>query len=239
MKQIHELLSFKKATKLTCFLFLVSCLSFSAFAADYDTEDPLFFEPAGDLTLRGGVHGGSDNFGADLRASYGVNDIFVASANVQYQNKFDDDLGGASNIGFNLMYRASRETVITDVFAGVRFGWADAPDFLDTVWSAGFRLGHQWNSFTLAGTFTSNWVFDRYDGLSYIDITPEAYFRLSENWRIGADFTFRKSTVPDFDQEWVGLKLVRQYGRTQYVGYGQYEFSDSDWRAGLRMNVFF
>jgi hypothetical protein len=113
------------------------------------------------------------------------------------------------------------------------------PDFADTIYHAGIRIGRQWSGFTLAGTVKTSWIFNETRGMAYIDIIPEAYARLAENWMVGLDFDIRKSTNPGFDQEWIGFKLVRQYGRTQYVGRVDYEFESDDWRFGAKLNILF
>ena len=46
-------------------------------------------------------------------------------------------------------------------------------------------------------------------------------------------------TGDDYDQEWLDMKLVRQYGRTQYVGHVDYEFESDDAQVGARVNILF
>jgi hypothetical protein len=230
--------------KLLKSLFIIHCSLFilcaqGASAAEWDVEDPLYFEAGGDLSLRGGVSAGSDLFDAGLRASYGINGIFVLTADVRYQQDFNSDADGFSDIGFQVAYRAGDGRVKTDILAGMNFGGSAAPEWFSNVYMAGVRIGRQWESWTIAGTAKASWIFDDENGMSFIDLMPEVYFRLSEGWRLGADATFRKATRDEFDETWAGVKLVRQYGRTQYVGFGQYEFNESDFRFGARVNVVF
>ena len=35
------------------------------------------------------------------------------------------------------------------------------------------------------------------------------------------------------------MKLVRQYGRTQYVGHVDYEFESDDAQVGFKINILF
>jgi hypothetical protein len=223
-----------------CPLLIAICVVGGARAAEYDSEDPLYFESGGDLTLRGGVSLGSDLFDTGLRASYGINGIFVLSADMRYQQDFDGDADGFSGVGFQIAYRASDEgRITTDILVGMNFGGSAAPEWFNNVYMAGVRIGRQWESWTLSGTAKASWIFDDEYGMSFIDLTPMVYFRMSENWRLGMDATFRKATDDEFDETWAGAKLVRQYGRTQYVGFGQYEFKEGDFRFGARVNVVF
>jgi hypothetical protein len=223
-------------------LFAAALAAFAAsgaHAAEWDMEDPLFFEGGGDLTLRAGASAGSDLFDAGLQARYGINELFALSIAANYQQDFHSDADGFSDIGIQLAYRASEGRVVADVLAGVNFGGRAAPEWLNTVYMAGVKIGHSWDSWTLAGTFKASWIFDDNYGMSFADLMPEVYFRLSDSWRLGADITFRRATAPAFDREWIGLKLARQYGRTQYVGFAQYEFEEGDFRLGARTNVIF
>jgi len=227
------------------FITAVSCsllvFSYSAQSAEFDVEDPLYFERARDLTLRGGLSYGESIIGVDVRGSYGINDIFVIGADIRYQQDFDSDRDwdGLSHLGVNVMYRMSGSTIKSDVFAGIKFAGNAVPAFSDTIYSAGFRLGRQWDTVTLAGMVKTSWIFDEVHGMAWINLVPEAYFRVTDNWRIGTWLDFQKVTDPNFDQTWLGLKVVRQYGRTQYVGFGQYEFNESEFRFGGRVNVVF
>ena len=92
---------------------------------------------------------------------------------------------------------------------------------------------------TLAATIKSTWVFDDTRGMSFIDFIPESYFRLDPNWRTGIGFTFRKSTNPDYNQEWLNWKLICQFGRTQYAWHLDYEFENDEARVGAKINILF
>jgi len=137
------------------------------------------------------------------------------------------------------MYRMSKGIVTSDVFAGVKFAGNAVPEFSETIYSAGFRMGRGWDKITLAGLVKTSWIFDEINGMAWINLVPEAYFRVTNNWRIGTWADFQKVTDPNFDQTWLGLKVVHQYGRTQYVAFGQYEFNESEFRFGGRINVVF
>ncbi|MCL2748833.1 MAG: hypothetical protein FWE50_02040 [Alphaproteobacteria bacterium] len=221
--------------------FAFCLLPLSAHAAQFDAEDPLYFERARDLTLRGGLSFGDSILGINARASYGINDIFVVGVDIRGQQDFDSDRdwSGLSHVGVNVMYRLSDSTIKSDIFAGVKFAGNAEPSFSDTIYSAGFRLGRQWESITLAGLVKTSWIFDEVRGMAWINLVPEVYFRITENWRLGGWLDFQKVTDPNFDQTWLGLKVVRQYGRTQYVAFGQYEFNESEFRFGGRVNVVF
>ena len=102
-------------------------------------------------------------------------------------------------------------------------------------------MGRQFSWITLSGTVKSTWVFDKERGVSYIDFIPESYFRFNYDWRAGIGFDLRKSTNPNLlpDQEWVDVKLLRQYGNTQYVGHFGYEFDSRDTLFGFDIKILF
>jgi hypothetical protein len=138
--------------------------------------------------------------------------------------------------------------MITDVLFGFKFGGSSrvrTPDYADSTYYLGVRMGRQWAGVTLAATLKSTWVFDDERGIAFLDLTPEAYFRMAPDWRFGIGFTVRKATSDDpennkdYDQEWLHLKLVRQYGRTQYIGHVDYEFESDDARVGAKVNILF
>ena len=78
-------------------------------------------------------------------------------------------------------------------------------------------------------------------GLSYLDFIPEAYFRFKYDWRAGIGLDFRKSTNTQFlpNQEWLNLKLLRQYGNTQYVAKMDYEFEKTEFQFGFDVKILF
>ena len=242
MKEKKKFLSskFKTGCLYLCLMPYALC-SFAASAAEFDAEAPLYFEKARDLTLRGGLSYGEDILGADARLAYGINDIFVVSADVKYQQDFDSDRDwdGFSHVGVNVMYRLSDDNIKSDAFAGVKFSGDAVPAFDETIYSAGLRLGRQWSVATLAATVKTSWIFDEIKGMAWINLMPEFYFRITENWRLGGWLDFQKATDPNFDQTWTGAKIVRQYGRTQYVAFGQYELNEGEFRFGGRVNVVF
>ena len=75
--------------------------------------------------------------------------------------------------------------------------------------------------------------------MAWIDLMPDAYFRINENWRFGLGLDLRKATNPEFDATIAGLKLARQYGRTQYVATSDYDFKQSDFILGAHINIAF
>ena len=87
----------------------------------------------------------------------------------------------------------------------------------------------------------STWVFDDTRGLSYIDFMPDLYFRLQYDWRAGIGADFRRSTNERLlpNQEWIDLRLVRQFGNTQYVGHFDYEFEAEEVKVGFDVKILF
>ena len=226
--------------------FLCGVLMFgsaNANSLEFDTSDPLYMPRAEEILSESTVSLGHDilRFGETL--SYGLNDRLVLSASVHYQNEFGGDNDGFSSTDLGGVYRAgASDTFISDVIFGFKFGGSRkvrTPDYADSTYYAGWRFGRQWAGLTLAATIQSNWIFDDERGMSYIDFTPQAYFRLDADWRLGIDATIRKATKPSFNQEWVGMKVVRQFGRTQYVGHIDYEFEGDDVQVGARVNILF
>jgi hypothetical protein len=138
--------------------------------------------------------------------------------------------------------------VISDLLFGFKFGGsshARTPYYANSTYYAGLRIGRQWAGMTLAATVKSSWVFDDERGMSFIDFIPEAYFRIAPDWRIGGGFTIRKATNrdqrtgDDYDQEWLNTKLIRQFGRTQYIGHIDYEFESDEIQFGAKVNIIF
>jgi len=212
-----------------------------------DTSDPLYL-PAIEEFLSESSVAYSDSilrFGQGL--SYGINNRLAISGNMHYQIDFDGGRDGFSSFDIGGKYRLARASdnsahIIADALGGFKFGGSShvrTPWYADHQYYAGLRIGRQWTGLTLAGTIKSSWIFDDSRGMAYIDFVPEAYFRLIHNWRIGTGFTFRKATNPTYNQEWLNLKLIREYGRTQYIGHFDYEFEDEVFQVGLRVNILF
>lgn len=213
----------------------------------HDMADPMFLEAQGDFVSRSSISYGHDILRIAQKFSYGFSNRFSLGADIKYQEDFNGREDGFSNINLGGTFRLSGATdgnsrIISDALFGINFGGTKRvrePEFADTVYYAGIRVGRQWNRFTLAGTVKTSWIFDDERGMAYIDIIPEAYFRITDKWMAGAGFEFRKSTRPAYDTEWVNFKLVRQYGRTQYVGHLDYEFEEDNWQFGVKVNILF
>lgn len=218
-----------------------------------DTSDPLFLQSEQELLTQTSIAYWDHILRAGQAISYGVNNRVSLGANVHYQHDFNGDEDGFSAIDVGAVYRMGRaednaSNIISDVLFGFKFGGGSnvrTPDYADSAYYVGLRLGRQWAGVTLAGTVKSTWVFDDERGVAFLDFTPEAYFRTAPDWRVGFGLTVRKATHKDpiyhtdYDQEWLHTKLVRQYGRTQYVGHLDYEFESEDIQVGARVNVLF
>jgi len=216
-----------------------------------DTSDPLFLQGAEQILTQTSLTYWDHILRAGQSASYGINNNLAIGANVHYQHDFNGNEDGFSAIDLDATYRmsgAADSNVISDVLFGFKFGGSSdvrTPDYADSTYYLGVRFGRQWAGMTLAGTIKSTWVFDDVRGTAFIDFTPEAYFRLSPDVRFGTGLTVRKATHKDpisgkdYDQEWLHMKLVRQYGRTQYIGHVDYEFESDDAQVGARVNILF
>ena len=212
-----------------------------------DTSDPLFILRDDAILSETGLSYGHDILRLGQALSYGLNDRLSIGARVHYQFDIADDQDGFSSIDLGGVYRMARAGdnnvhLISDVIAGFRFGGSKhvrTPWFADSSYYAGLRFGRQWAGITLAATIKSTWVFDETRGMSYIDFIPESYFRIDQIWRAGGGFTFRKSTNPHYNQEWLNLKMVAQFGRTQYVGHFDYEFEHEEAQIGAKINILF
>lgn len=212
-----------------------------------DTSDPLYMLSIEETLSQTTLTFWDNVLRAGQSVSYGMNNRLTIGANVHYQIDFDGDEDGFSAIDVGGAYRMSNGSdnsaqLISDVLFGLKFGGSShvrTPYFADSTYYAGLRFGRQWSGVTLAATVKSNWIFDDTRGMSYIDMTPEVYFRLDPDMRLGFDFTWRKATNPDYDQEWLGGKFVRQYGRTQYIGHVDYEFESEDFQVGAQINILF
>jgi len=214
-----------------------------------DTSDPLFL--VGDNMFL------SDTYIAHvdrkLRVGqfigYGINNNLALHVNMHYQVDFSgNDEHGFSATEFGGVYRMSHgfnsSHIISDALFGLK-AWGSShvrtPEYADSSYYAGLRFGRQYTGLTLSGTVKSTWVFDDARGLSYLDFIPEAYFRFKYDWRAGLGFDFRKSTNPHLleNQEWLNLKLLRQYGSTQYVGRFDYEFGSGEVQVGADIKILF
>lgn len=215
----------------------------NANALEFDTHDPLYMPRAEEVLSESTVSLGHDILRFGERLSYGMNERLSVSASVHYQNEFGGDKDGFSSTDLGGVYRAgTSDTLISDVVFGFKFGGSRhvrTPEYADSTYYAGWRFGRQWAGVTLAATIRSNWYFDDENGMSYIDFTPQAYFRLDPDWRLGIDATVRKATKPHDNEEWLGMKLVRQFGRTQYAGHVKYEFEEKDVHVGAQVNIVF
>ena len=210
---------------------------------EHDTSDPLFMPQTQEILSESAVSFGRDILRVGETLSYGMNNRFTVSANINYQNDFSGGNDGFSSTDLGFVYRAGEsDTFISDVIAGFKFGGSHkvrTPDYADSTYYAGWRFGRRWAGMTLAATIQSNWIFDDERGMSYIDFTPEAYFRLEGDFRLGLNATIRKATNPHYNEEWIGGKFIRQFGRTQYIGHIDYEFEGEDVQIGARVNILF
>ena len=215
----------------------------NANSLEFDSSDPLYMPHAEEVLSESTVSLGHDILRFGEKLSYGLNNRLTVSASVHYQNEFGGDNDGFSSTDLGGVYRAgTSDTFISDVIFGFKFGGSRhvrTPDYADSTYYAGWRFGRQWAGVTLAATIQSNWIFDDERGMSYIDLMPEAYFRLDADWRLGMSATIRKATNPRYNQEWIGGKLVRQFGRTQYAGHIDYEFEEKDVCVGAQVNILF
>lgn len=218
-----------------------------------DTSDPLFLEQDDEIFTQSSLTYWDHILRAGQSVSYGVNSRLSLGANVHYQHDFNGDEDGFSAIDLGGIYRMGNANdndahIISDVLFGFKFGGSSqvrTPDYADSTYYVGLRIGRQWAGMTLAATIKSTWVFDDTRGVAFLDFAPESYFRIAPDWRIGVGFTIRKATHKDpiyhtdYDQEWLHFKLVRQYGRTQYIGHVDYEFESDDAQVGARINILF
>ena len=212
-----------------------------------DTSDPLYLQGREEILSQSSIFYWDEVLRLGQAVSYGVNDRLALGGNIHYQFDFDGSEDGFSAFDLGGIYRLARAGdnsghIITDVIAGFKFGGSHrvrVPWFADSTYYAGLRFGRQWTGMTLAATVKSSWIFDDDRGMSYIDFVPEAYFRIAPDWRLGTSFTLRKATNPHYNQEWLGGRLVRQYGRTQYIGHLDYEFEHDQLQIGAKVNILF
>ncbi len=220
-----------------------------AYAAslELDTSDPLYMLSQQHVLSETTLTYWDNILRLGQAVSYGINDRLVIGANVHYQQDFDGPEDGFSAVDLGGVYRVGTASgnsagIISDVLLGLKFGGSSrvrTPDYADSTYYAGYRFGRQWAGLTLAATIKSTWVFDDVRGMAFIDAMPEAYFRIAQDWRLGAQFTLRKATNPHYNQEWLGGKIVRQYGRTQYAGHIDYEFESDNLQVGVIVNILF
>lgn len=226
--------------------FLMPC-AVHADSLELDTSDPLYMLSEQHVLSETTLTYWDNVLRLGEAISYGINNRLTIAANVHFQQDFDGSEDGFSAIDLGGVYRVGTASgnsahIISDVLFGLKFGGSSrvrTPYFADSTYYAGYRFGRQWAGMTLAATIQSSWIFDDERGMAYIDAIPEAYFRIAEDWRLGAQFILRKATKPHYNQEWLGGKIVRQYGRTQYAGHLDYEFESDDLQVGVNVNILF
>ena len=214
---------------------------------EYDTSDPLFMVAQNDLLTETTLTYWDNVLRLGETLSYGINNRLTISANAHYQQDFNGTEDGFSSLDIGGVYRVgtaggTSARIISDILFGLKVGGSShvrTPYFADSTYYAGYRFGRQWTGVTLAATIKSSWIFDDVMGMAYIDFMPEAYFRIAQDWRMAANFMLRKATESAFDQEWIGGKIIRQYGRTQYAGHLDYEFESDELQVGLDVNILF
>ncbi len=214
-----------------------------------DLSDPLFLTPDNHFMSDTYAHYIDSKLRIGQYIGYGVNNNLVIHANMLYQIDFTrNNENGFSSTEFGGTYRMNHgngdSRIISDALFGLKL-WGSShvrtPEYADSSYYAGLRFGRQFTGLSLAATVKSTWVFDDNRGLSYIDFIPETYFRLKYDWRFGFGFDLRKSTNKHLlsNQEWLNLKLLRQYGNTQWVGRFDYEFESEEVQVGLNIKILF
>ena len=214
-----------------------------------DLSDPLFLIPDDKFLSDTYTYYKDSKLRIGQYLGYGINSNFVIHANMLYQIDFTkNNENGFSSTEFGGTYRMNtgygRWRMVSDVLFGLKV-WGSShvrtPEYADSSYYAGLRFGRSFAGMTLAGTVKSTWIFDDNRGLSFIDFIPEAYFRMQYDWRFGLGFDLRQSTnkylLPN--QEWLNLKLLRQYGNTQWVGHFDYEFESEEIQAGFNIKILF
>lgn len=214
-----------------------------------DSSDPLFLIPDNKFLSDTYIATVDEKLRFGQFVGYGINNNLVLHANMLYQW----DLSGKHENGFSstefggtyrMNHGSSTNRIISDALFGLKV-WGSShvrtPEYADSSYYAGLRFGRQYTGVTLAGTVKSTWVFDDVRGLSYLDFIPEAYFRFKYDWRAGIGLDIRKSTNTQFlpNQEWLNLKLLRQYGNTQYVAKMDYEFEKTEFQFGFDVKILF
>ncbi len=214
-----------------------------------DSSDPLFLVADNQFLTDTYISSFDEKLRLGQYIGYGINNNLAIHANMLYQwdlsGKHDD---GFSSTEFGGTYRINHgfneNHIISDVLFGLKL-WGSShvrtPEYADSSYFAGFKFGRQYTGITLAGTVKSTWVFDDAQGLSYIDFVPEAYFRFKYDWRAGIGFDVRRSTNRHLlsNQEWLNLKVLRQYGNTQYVARFDYEFEKTEIQIGGNIKILF
>ena len=214
-----------------------------------DTSDPLFLVADNKFLSDTYLTYTDDKLRIGQYVGYGINHNLAVHVNIHYQIDFKhNDENGFSATEFGGTYRLNHGTndsrIITDALFGLKL-WGSShvrtPEYADSSYFAGLRFGRQYTGLTLAGAVKSTWVFDDERGLSYIDFIPEVYFRFQYDWHGGFGVDVRRSTNTGLmdNQEWLNLKLLKQFGNTQYLGHFDYEFESHDIMVGLNVKILF
>lgn len=214
-----------------------------------DSSDPLFLIPDNEFLSDTYIATVDEKLRFGQFIGYGINNNLALHANMLYQwDLSGEHQNGFSSTEFGGIYRMNHGLGASHIISDALFGlkvWGSShvrtPEYADSSYYAGLRFGRQYTGVTFAGTVKSTWVFDNTRGLSYLDFIPEAYFRFKYDWRAGIGLDFRKSTNTQFlsNQEWLNLKLLRQYGNTQYVAKMDYEFEKAEFQFGFDVKILF
>ena len=214
-----------------------------------DSSDPLFLVADNQFLTDTHISHFDDRLRLGQYVGYGINNNFAIYADVLYQWDWsgkDENGFSSTEIGgtYRMNHGLNESHIISDVLFGLKLGGSShvrTPQYADSSYFAGLRFGRQYSVLTLSGTVKSTWVFDDTMGVSYLNFIPEAYFRFQYDWRAGIGFDLRKSTntylLPN--QEWLNLKVLRQYGNTQYVGRFGYEFEENEIQIGANVKILF
>jgi hypothetical protein len=152
-----------------------------------DSSDPLFLLADDTILTTSSVTYWDHILRFGQSASYGINERLALGANVFYQHDFNGPEDGFAAIDLGGVYRVSAlgdmpSDIISDVLFGFKFGGSHrvrTPDYADSTYYVGLRMGRQWLGMTLSATLKSTWVFNDARGVAFLDFMPEAYFRIA------------------------------------------------------------
>lgn len=208
-----------------------------------DPEDPLWLGAQNNIYLSAAAQFKRSTANVPLYGQWAVNDNLALGVGMTIQEDLNSREDGASNVGVNGIYRVAEGRGVMDVIGGIRLGYSDSkvPEFHSDIYSLGVRFGTIRNKITLGAEIKTSWIFNRFNGHAFIDLTPFAYLRLNGGWNIGAELEMKKDTNYDFGQDDMAAfaRLVKNMGSTSYTFGAGYRISDHSVLLSGKLSLLF
>ncbi|MDR2685785.1 MAG: hypothetical protein LBB23_03390 [Rickettsiales bacterium] len=207
-----------------------------------DPFDPLWLGLKGVVLAETGADIYKSTISVPVRAQWSVVDDFAIEVDVNGQADFNNPNSGVSNLGLNAYYRISEGKMIFDMVGGFRLGRENSrvAMYRDDIYTFGMRIGTVRNKITLSMDVLTNWAFNGNYSYAQLNLVPNVYIRLDEDWKLGAYADVKKDTYNTGQEEVrIGVLAVKQYGATSYMGGAGYAVNEASIYLQARLAVLF